>query len=116
MSDNNIDSYEDEASPSTEDIEVFDEDADEEDLPSVPNAIRITRNVLTKYERTCVIGQVANMINEGKTYDYDTKGEMEPTRIAAMLLKAGVLKLIIRRRFPNKTHEDWRLSELRILT
>jgi DNA-directed RNA polymerase subunit K/omega len=115
MSNNGSDNYTDESSPNTEDIELFDEDGDDEEIPSVANVKRITRDIITKYELCRVIGVVAVMINEGKNFDFDTKGEMEPTRIAFMALKRGLIKLRIRRNFPNRTYEDWKVNELRIL-
>lgn len=79
--------------------------------------VRITRNIMTKYEKTAVIGARATLLAQGAqiTPGVDIKGETDPTIIAELEMNAKVLPIKIRRYLPNGKYEDWDLRELDII-
>jgi len=107
------------------DDEIKDEDDIEMEVPVVtmgPTCGRILekserrgRDILSDFERARVLGIRAEQIGRGSRPMVNHGSEIRPLKIAEMELEIGVLPLIIRRRNPDGTCEDWAVSELRIL-
>lgn len=69
--------------------------------------------VLTKYERTRVIGQRASMIENGAKLFIEVPANIiDGSIIAEMELRAKKIPFIIKRPLPNSGFEYWRLSDL----
>ena len=69
--------------------------------------------VLTKYERTRVLGQRAVMIENGARLFIDVPPEIiDSMVIAEMELNAKKIPFIIKRPLPNNGFEYWRLNDL----
>ena len=83
----------------------------------IPNKNRITRPILTKYEKTLILGTRAQQISGGSPILIDkvflNNNTNTPLNIARIELKNNVLPFIIRRPLPNGTYEDWQLTELK---
>lgn len=77
-----------------------------------PNPNRRTEPVMTRFERARVLGSRARLIEKNSLPMVDPKGEIDPVKIATMELEAGVMPLKIRRRLPDGTCEEWKVSEL----
>lgn len=93
-----------------------DTDDDSSSIESIQKKNRITRNILTKYEKTVVIGARAALLAQGAQImqNVDVDGEIEPAKIAEFELRAKALPIKIRRYLPNGTYEDWDIKELEI--
>jgi DNA-directed RNA polymerase subunit K/omega len=75
-----------------------------------------TLPVLTKYERTRVLGQRAIMIENGARVFVDVPPNIiDSAIIAQMELDAKKIPFIIKRPLPNHGFEYWRLADLEIL-
>ena len=75
-----------------------------------------TLPVLTKYERTRVLGQRAIMIENGARVFVEVPPNIiDSAIIAQMELDAKKIPFIIKRPLPNNGFEYWRLSDLGIL-
>ena len=76
---------------------------------------RITRPVLTKYEKTLILGQRAQQILKGSNIlvNIENLKNRNPLEIARFELSNGVIPFIIRRPLPNGQYEDWKVSELK---
>lgn len=69
--------------------------------------------ILTKYERTRVLGQRASMIENGaKLYIEVASHIIDGMIIAEMELRAKKIPFIIKRPLPNNGFEYWKLSDL----
>ena len=83
----------------------------------IHNKNRITRPILTKYEKTLILGTRAQQISGGSPILIDNvflnNDTNTPLNIARIELKNNVLPFIIRRPLPNGTYEDWQLTELK---
>uniref|UniRef100_A0A7S3GGB2 Uncharacterized protein n=2 Tax=Palpitomonas bilix TaxID=652834 RepID=A0A7S3GGB2_9EUKA len=78
-----------------------------------PNARRVTRNTLTKYERARLIGARAVQLAHGAPMaEIDRKGAVDPLELARIELLEKKIPFIIRRYLPDGSFEDWKLSEL----
>ena len=76
-----------------------------------------TLPILTKYERTRILGQRAVQINNGaKPLVENTKHLMDGYLIAMEELKEKKIPFIIRRPIPGGGSEYWRVSDLEILS
>lgn len=84
-------------------------------LEETLQASKKTIPILTKYERARIIGLRAQQIARGAPLYIDRGLETEPIRLAEMELVERKLPFIVRRRLPNDSFEDWKLSELTIL-
>lgn len=84
-------------------------------LEETLQASKKTLPILTKYERARIIGLRAQQIARGAPLYIDRGLETEPIRLAEMELVERKLPFIVRRRLPNDSFEDWKLSELTIL-
>lgn len=74
-----------------------------------------TLPILTKYERTKILGQRAKQIEDGDKPYITINNIMDPYIIASMELTANKIPFIIRRPLPNGQSEYWKLSDLLIL-
>ena len=76
---------------------------------------RITRPILTKYEKTLILGQRAQQILKGSNIlvNIEKLKNRNPLEIARFELSNGVIPFIIRRPLPNGQYEDWKVSELK---
>ena len=71
--------------------------------------------ILTKYEKTRVIGQRAKQINSGcKPYISVSENIIDGYLIAEMELKEKKIPFIIRRPLPNGKFEYWKIKDLEI--
>jgi len=75
---------------------------------------RKTIPVLTKYEKTRVVGKRAMQISKGAPPLVDVGNLESPVDIALKELRERKIPYIIRRPLPNGTYEDWRVDELRL--
>ena len=75
---------------------------------------RITRPILTKYEKTLILGHRAQQIlnNSHILVNIEKLKDKNPLEIARKELKEGLIPFIIRRPLPNGRFEDWKCSEL----
>ena len=76
---------------------------------------KITRPILTKYEKTSILGQRAQQILNGSNIlvDIKTLKIKNPLEIARKELQEGLIPFIVRRPLPNGTYEDWKVSDLK---
>ena len=74
-----------------------------------------TLPILSKYERTKVLGQRAKQIEDGDTPYITINNIMDPYIIASMELEERKIPFIIRRPLPNGTSEYWKLNDLQVL-
>ena len=73
----------------------------------------LTLPILTKYERTRILGQRAKQINQGaKPFIPIPEGVMDGYIIAEMELKAKKIPFIIQRPLPDGTKEFWKVEDL----
>lgn len=71
--------------------------------------------ILTKYEKTRVLGQRAKQLNSGsKVYVNVSENIIDGYLIAEMELKEKKIPFIIRRPLPNGKSEYWKLKDLEI--
>jgi len=73
---------------------------------------RITTPYLTKYERARVLGARALQISMNAPVMIDIGSMTDPYQIAVEELNQGKIPLIIRRRLPDGSYEDWNVDEL----
>lgn len=81
----------------------------------VPNDKRITRPVLTKYERVRVLGERTKQLSLNAKPMVKGAEKLNPKEIAKLELKMGVLPMIIIRPLPTGQKERWKVSELKIV-
>lgn len=75
-----------------------------------------TRNFMTKYEKTKVVGLRAEQLQRGATpYVEFDKHAFDPIKIAEDELKAHKLPFMLKRTLPNGEVEYWRLDDMIIL-
>lgn len=105
---------------------VADEDVDEEYFSEeeafipenevfVPESQRITKPVMTKYERVRIIGDRTKQLSLGAKSMIKGVENMDPKDVAKLELKKKVMPLIIIRPLPSGKKEKWRVSELEIV-
>ena len=74
---------------------------------------KLTSPILTKFERAKLLGIRAEMISAGiPPLVVVPRGVDNAYEIALLELKEKKIPLIIRRRLPNGSVEDWRIEEL----
>ena len=73
---------------------------------------KISRNRLTKYEFTKLLGIRIQQLVSGSPSLIDTTNIFDVKEIALEEIKQKRLPLLIRRRLPNGSVEDWRLEDL----
>lgn len=82
----------------------------------IVDALHRTIPILTKYERTRILGQRAAQLNSGAQPLVPVPtGVLQGHVIAALELKAKKLPFIIRRPLPNRGSEYWHVSDLELL-
>ena len=72
----------------------------------------LTLPVLSKYEKTRILGLRSAQIAAGSAPCVDRAGITDPFELARMELKARKVPFIIKRPLPGKESEYWRVSEL----
>ena len=73
--------------------------------------IRITRNILTKFEIARIVGYRAQQLNEGCPPLIETKNMSSTLEIAKKELFLGKNPNIIRRNLPDGTYEEHKVNE-----
>ena len=121
------DEYNDELDESEPDSEVIIEAGEDNDeapgggfknkrgqwKPYQKNKDRITSSFLTKYERARVLGTRALQLSKNAPpMVVPQAGETDPYMIAERELAERVIPFIVRRYLPDRTYEDWKISEL----
>ena len=96
---------------------VMDEKSLASITPTYKNAVRITQPVLSKFEKTAVIGSRAKEIAQGSasSVSMETMEELsfDPVKIATIEFDQGVLdNYSVKRWLPDNTYEEWKVSEL----
>tara|TARA_A100001015_G_scaffold251587_1_gene290694 strand:- start:880 stop:1413 length:534 start_codon:yes stop_codon:yes gene_type:complete len=71
-----------------------------------------TNPILTKYEKTKILGQRAKQIEEGHPPFIKINNIIDHYTIALMELEQNKIPFIIRRPLPNGTSEYWRVQDL----
>jgi len=90
---------------------ILDDNFEEEDSSQQPNKERITKPIMTRFERTRIIGTRAMHLCRGAQPLVNPEGEMDPLVIAEKELDSGVIPMSIRRYLPGGQFEDWPLKE-----
>lgn len=67
---------------------------------------------MTKYERARILGARALQISMNAPIMVELDGETDPLEIAMKELRQRKIPLIIRRKLPDGSHEDWSVDEL----
>jgi DNA-directed RNA polymerase I, II, and III subunit RPABC2 len=73
---------------------------------------RITRNVLTIYERVRILGARVNHLSRGAKPIIDNIERMSFVDIAEKELSENKIPFKVKRYLPNNTYEIWHMSEL----
>jgi len=81
----------------------------------ISNDQRITKPVLTKYERVRILGERARQLSLGAKPMIKSVENIDPINIAHAELKMKVIPLIIIRTLPTGEKEKWKLNELAII-
>lgn len=81
----------------------------------VPDAERITKPVLTKFEKVRIIGVRARQLSHGAKPMIKGLTNMDPKEVAKLELKMKVIPLILIRTLPTGERERWKISELTIM-
>ncbi|ELP88937.1 DNA-directed RNA polymerase I, II, and III subunit RPABC2, putative [Entamoeba invadens IP1] len=120
-SDNDIDNNEDVDYSSEENSEDQENVIDDYEQLGIDNYVetkeikgndRTTTKFMTKYEKARVLGTRALQISMNAPVFVNLNGMTDPLQIAMEELKEKKIPFIIRRRLPNGSYEDWKISEL----
>ncbi|ORD96119.1 RPAB2 [Hepatospora eriocheir] len=76
------------------------------------NTVKKTSNQITIYEYAQVLGYRAVQLSNNSKPLVDTEGMTDCLEIAKKEYKEGKIPYIVRRILPDKSYEDWNLSEL----
>tara|TARA_B100002052_G_C15818177_1_gene569220 strand:- start:631 stop:915 length:285 start_codon:yes stop_codon:yes gene_type:complete len=76
---------------------------------------KITLPYITKYERARILGVRATQISMNSPVVIETNGLTDPLEIALEEYKQKKIPLIVRRYLPDKTYEDWKLTDFKHL-
>jgi DNA-directed RNA polymerase subunit K/omega len=104
-----------------DDDEEYDEEEyfEEEQIVSnekyVSEENRITKPILTKYERVRILGERARQLSLGAKPMIHGVAHLDPKEVAKMELKQGVMPLIIERQLSSGQCERWKVRELKIV-
>ena len=71
-----------------------------------------TSEYMTKYEKARILGTRALQIGSGSPIMVDYGEEKDSLRIALMELRQGKIPMIIRRKLPDGSHEDWAVADM----
>lgn len=87
-----------------------------DDRGIIVDELHKTLPILTKYERTRVLGQRAKQINDGATpFVKVPEGVIDGYLIALKELEEKKIPFIIRRPLPNRASEYWHLEDLQVV-
>jgi DNA-directed RNA polymerase I, II, and III subunit RPABC2 len=87
-----------------------------DDRGIIVDELHKTLPLLTKYERTRVLGQRAKQINDGAMpFVKVPEGVIDGYLIALKELEEKKIPFIIRRPLPNRGSEYWHLEDLQII-
>ena len=93
--------------------EFFSDDQDDETLPNrVPDDERITKPIMTKYERVRLLGIRTRQLALGAKPMIKNSESLSSKEIAELELENNIIPLIIIRPLPNGRKEYWKVSEL----
>lgn len=81
----------------------------------VPPEERITRPILTKYERVRVIGDRCEQITRGAKVMLKNYEGLTPREITELELKNKTIPIIIKRQLPSGKIERWSVNELTVV-
>ena len=73
---------------------------------------KLTRNILTKFEKTLLLGIRAQQLINGAQPMIDASNFVDIKEIVREELRQKKIPLLIRRYLPNNSYEDWSLHEL----
>lgn len=76
---------------------------------------KLSRNILTKYEKTALIGVRIEQLAYGSptTLSEEQKSKCKDiTEMAEKELEFGVIPFMIYRHLPNRTEEYWKINDL----
>jgi len=79
------------------------------------NESKVSRNILTKYEKTTIVGVRIEQLAYGSPStlsDEDKKSCKNITEIAEKELSLGIVPFMICRNLPNRTEEYWKLKDM----
>jgi DNA-directed RNA polymerase subunit K/omega len=105
---------EEESDEENEEELVFDDDDKKFDEIVKPTE-RITKPILTKFERVRILGDRAKQISLGAKPMVKGVIKLSPIDIAKLELEKGVIPLIIERPMPNGKKERWFINELQVI-
>jgi len=80
----------------------------------VSNDKRITKPVLTKYERVRIIGERAKQLASNAKPMVKGVENLGPKEVARLELEMGVMPIVVIRTLPTGMRERWKASELKI--
>ena len=81
----------------------------------VDSSERITKPILSKYERVRILGERAKQISLGAKPMLKNVTTMDPKEIAKQELKLKVIPIVIIRTLPSGLKEKWKINELEIV-
>ncbi len=81
----------------------------------VPNNERITKPILTLYERVRLLGDRAKQLSLGAKPMIKGLDSMNPKLVAKMELEYGLMPLIVERVLPDGRRERWKVNELKFI-
>jgi DNA-directed RNA polymerase subunit K/omega len=82
------------------------------------NGEKLSRNIMTKFEKTTLIGVRLEQLSYGSpsTLTVEEKKSCKSIiDLAEKELKTGVIPLMLCRHLPNKTEEYWKIKDLIII-
>jgi len=109
------DEYDSEDDDMDKKLKKFDSEV-RDDRGIIVDELHKTLPLLTKYERTRVLGQRAKQINNGATpFVKVPEGVIDGYLIAVKELEEKKIPFIIRRPLPNRGSEYWHLEDLQVI-
>lgn len=84
----------------------------EDALASYDPSKNLSSPLLTKYERTAVIGQRIEQLARGAHPFVERSPDESPEDVAERELLERKLPFIVKRTLPNGTHEYWRIEDM----
>ena len=93
--------------------EIFDDDNKNTSLTYVPDNMRITKPIMTKYERVRILGDRTRQLLGGAKPMIKGVRNIPAKDIAVLELKHNLIPLKIERPLPNGKMEIWKISELK---
>jgi len=97
-----------------DDIQISHTTKNQKDIYVTPDK-RITKPILTKFERVRILGERARQLSLGAKPMINGVSKMDPKDIARMELNLKVMPIIIDRLLPNGQRERWKVNELKIV-